>query len=206
VTFSACAEFDALANSAKLPRSKDHTAGTSPHRLHEDIGITMIRRVSLALLLLLFAPLGRADFNDGVVALMTGKYEEALKTFLPLAETSNHAFAQYFLARMYADGQGVPQDHKLAAEWYQKAAHQGVADAQYRLGSLYESGEGVPVDMEYAYGWYSVAAHLGNAKGSQAMEQAKSKLSGNEMVEAEKLSRDLINKYGKIPESTSRTQ
>ncbi len=164
-------------------------------------------KILLVVLVLLFAsPDSRADFNDGVVALMTGKYAEALQTFVPLAEASNHAFAQYFLARMYADGQGVPKDAKIAAQWYQKAAEQGVADAQYRLGALYEAGEGVPSDMEYAYGWYSVAAHLGNAKGVTATQQAKSKLSESEQVEAEKLSRDLINKFGKIPESTARSQ
>lgn len=166
----------------------------------------MTRILPLVLLLLVASPGARADFNDGVVALMTGKYAEALQTFVPLAEASNHAFAQYFLARMYAAGQGVPKDSKVAAGWYQKAAEQGVADAQYRLGALYETGDGVPGDMEYAYGWYSVAAHLGNAKGVDALQQAKGKLSKSEQVEAEKLSRDLIDKYGKVPESTARAQ
>jgi TPR repeat protein len=159
-----------------------------------------------ALVLVLLAAGARADFNDGVVALMTGKYEEALQTFVPLAETSNHAYAQYFLARMYTDGQGVERDAERAAEWYRKAAEQGVADAQYRLGELYENGEGVPGDMEYAYAWYSVAAHLGNAKGTQAMREAKAALSAPELVQADKLSRDLIKKYGVIPKSTARSQ
>lgn len=166
----------------------------------------MIRVAALALLLFALSPASRADFNDGVVALMTGKYEEALQTFVPLAETSKHAYARYFLGRMHEAGQGVPKDPKVAAQWYQKAAEQGVADAQYRLGLLYERGEGVPGDMEYAYGWYSVAAHLGNAKGTEALQQARGQLSGNELVEAEKLSRDLINKYGQVPESTARSQ
>lgn len=167
---------------------------------------TVYQPLALALLLLLAAPASRADFNDGVVALMAGKYAEALQTFVPLAETSNHAFAQYFLARMYAAGQGVEKDPKVAAQWYQKSAEQGVADAQYRLGAMYESGDGVPADMEYAYGWYSVAAHLGNAKGVDALASARDKLSDEEKVEAEKLSRDLIGKYGKVPESTARRQ
>ena len=166
----------------------------------------MTRVLITVLTALALAAPARADFNDGVVALMTGKYAEALQTFVPLAEASNHAYAQYFLARMYATGQGVEKDPKTAAEWYRKAAEQGVADAQYRLGALYESGDGVPGDMEYAYGWYSVAAHLGNAKGQEAFSKAKARLSADELVQADKLSRELIKKYGVVPESTARKQ
>ena len=53
----------------------------------------MRRFAPLLLLLALTAGTARADFNDGVVALMMGKYEQALQTFVPLAETSDHAFA-----------------------------------------------------------------------------------------------------------------
>jgi TPR repeat protein len=166
----------------------------------------MSRLVLLFVVLALPGAAARADFNDGVVALTMGKYAEALETFVPLAETSNHAYAQYFLGRMYASGQGVEPDQKAAAEWYRKAAEQGVADAQYRLGALYEKGEGVPRDMEYAYGWYSVAAHLDNAHGDEGLARARAQLSERELVEADKLSRELIKKYGVVPRSTARTQ
>ncbi len=164
------------------------------------------KRRLLAGLLLLVASHAHADFNDGVVALMAGKFDVALKVFVPLAETDNHAYAQYFLARMYERGEGVPQDRKTAAKWYRKAAEKGVNDAQFRLASMYESGEGVPKDMEYAYGWYSVAAHLGSAKAAPALERTKSQMREDEFVEADKLSRDLITKYGTVPDSTSRSQ
>ncbi len=160
----------------------------------------------IAGLLLLVASHAYADFNDGVVALMAGKFETALKVFVPLAETNNHAYAQYFLARMYERGEGVPQDRKAAAKWYRKAAEQGVNDAQFHLATMYENGDGVPKDMEYAYGWYSVAAHLGSAKAGPALEHTKNQLRGDELVEADKLSRELITKYGTVPESTSRAQ
>ena len=161
--------------------------------------------VALALFLTLSAS-AHADFNDGVVAMMTGHYDQALETFVPLAEGSDHAYAQYFLARMYAAGQGVEQDFERAAKWYREAAEKGVGDAQFRLGRLYETGEGVPGDVEYAFGWYSVAAHLGHAKGAEALKTAASKLSDKELFEAKKLARELINKYGVVPKSTARTQ
>ena len=40
------------------------------------------------------------------------------------------SFAQYNLGRMYYEGDGVSQDYKKAAEWYNKAAIQGNSYAQ----------------------------------------------------------------------------
>ena len=164
------------------------------------------KRLSAALLLLAASCAARADFNDGVVAFMTGKFETALQVFVPLAESSNHAYAQYFLARMYETGQGVTEDMKIAAKWYRKAAQQGIGDAQLHLAMMYEHGQGVPKDFEYAYGWYSVAAHLGNTKAPPALERVKAQLGEQELLEADKLSRDLIAQYGVTPASTARSQ
>ena len=50
--------------------------------------------------------------------------------------------AQCALGKMYASGEGVPQDYDQAAAWFQKAAEQGNAQAQTLLGSMYASGEG----------------------------------------------------------------
>lgn len=160
----------------------------------------------LAALLLLVSYAAHADFNEGVVALMAGKFEAALKIFVPLAETDKHAYAQYFLARMYEQGEGVAQDRRVAAKWYRKAAEKGVNDAQFRLAAMYESGEGAPRDMEYAYGWYSVAAHLGSVKAGPALVRTKALMRDEEWVQADKLAHDLIAKYGGVPEQTSRAQ
>ena len=160
----------------------------------------------LAVLLVLVSFAAHADFNDGVVALMAGKFDTALKVFVPLAETSRHAYAQYFLARMYERGEGVAQDVKVAAKWYRKAAEGGVTDAQFRLAAMYESGQGVPQDREYAYGWYSVAEHLGSTKAGPAMARTKAQMRDDEWVQANKLARELITKYGVVPETTSRSQ
>jgi len=163
-------------------------------------------RCLLAVLLSLGIGGARADFNDGVLALMTGDNDKALQTFVPLAETSDHAYAQYFLGRMYAEGRGVEANPEEAAKWFRKAAEKGVQDAQFRLGGCYERGQGVPKDMEYAYGWYSVSAHIGNPKAAAAMKEAAAKLSEEEMKSAQELSREMIQKYGEVPKETSRTQ
>ena len=165
-----------------------------------------LARCLLAALLSLGVGSARADFNDGVLALMTGDNDKALQTFVPLAETSDHAYAQYFLGRMYAEGRGVETNHDEAAKWFRKAAEKGVQDAQFRLGGCYENGQGVPKDMEYAYGWYSVSAHIGNPKAAAVMKEAAGKLLAAEMKSAQDLSKEMIQKYGTVPKETSRVE
>lgn len=147
-----------------------------------------------------------ADFNDGVAAMLAGDNGKALETFLPLAETSDHAYAQYFLGRMYADGRGVDKSPEEAAKWYRKAAEKGVQEAQFRLAEQYELGNGVPRDLEYAFGWYGVAAHLGNARAAAARDAAAGKLSPAALKEAQALAADLVAKYGRTPRDTSVSQ
>jgi TPR repeat protein len=60
--------------------------------------------------------------------------ELALDWFRKAAE-QGHAGAQDNLGLRYEHGQGVEQDHGIAAHWYRKAAEQGFAGAQYHLAS-----------------------------------------------------------------------
>ncbi len=74
------------------------------------------------------------------------------------------AGAQFALADNYAEGRVTARDLNAAAEWYGKAAAQGLAPAQYRLGSLYEKGIGVPRDLSKAHSLYQSAAEQGNIR------------------------------------------
>lgn len=58
--------------------------------------------------------------------------------------------AQYNLASMYGQGNGMPKDMVKAVEWYQKAAAQNHSGAQSSLGEMYAKGEGVQKDIEKA--------------------------------------------------------
>jgi localization factor PodJL len=76
-----------------------------------------------------------------------------------------NAKAQFELASRYAEGRGgLPRDLKAAAQWYEKAAVQGLASAQYRLGSQYEKSIGVTRDTAQAKVWYQKAAEQGNIR------------------------------------------
>lgn len=77
---------------------------------------------------------------------------------------SGDAEAQNNLGLLYANGEGVAQDIKQAAEWYRKAAAQGHAEAQVKLGMMYDLGYGVAQDYKQALEWIRKAAVQGHAK------------------------------------------
>jgi hypothetical protein len=80
-------------------------------------------------------------------------YEEAFR-LLTLAGTSRSVVN---LARMYAEGFGIPKDLAEAIRLY-KTVGQSEFHAQLELGRIYSRGLGVPVDHAEALRWYSAAA------------------------------------------------
>ena len=58
-------------------------------------------------------------------------------------------------------GNGVPQDSKMAAHWYEKAAGLGNPAAQNQIGYFYQAGIGVQQDSKRAFHWYQLAAASG---------------------------------------------
>ncbi len=83
---------------------------------------------------------------------------------LRLAAAKGDASAQFEVASRLAEGKGLDQDLKEAAEWYHRSAASGFAMAQFRLGTLYERGLGVRRDAARAQSWYERAAAQGNVK------------------------------------------
>ena len=117
---------------------------------------------SILMMCLLTAASVWADYQAGVDAYERGDYKTALQELHPLAEGGNPK-AQFHLGRMYARGNGVPQDDEGAVKWFRKAAEQGDADAQFLLGLTYEI-EGSPIkDYKEAVKWFRKAAEQGNA-------------------------------------------
>lgn len=78
------------------------------------------------------------------------------------AEHGN-ALAQAKLASLYLLARdGVEKDDKLAADWMEKAAKQGLVEAQVVMGALYDRGLGVVADRDKATQWYEKAAAQGH--------------------------------------------
>ena len=161
----------------------------------------------VCLLMLMAAGTARADFNDGVVAYIAGDYENAYNTMISIAKTDEkNALAQYYLGMMYLKGQGVEKNYEEAGKWFRKGAENRLPQAQYRLAELYTEGEGVPRDFEFAYIWYSVGAAHQHKLSQNAVEKARTKLSKNELAEADKMVAEFIEKYGPTKEDAAQTQ
>jgi len=99
-------------------------------------------------------------FKHSYKAYVRGNYTDALREFRHLAE-QGHGKSQYYLATMYANGEGVPQDVSEASKWYFHAAENDIPEAQHTLGIMYTYGSVVARDLSEAAAWFTRAAHTG---------------------------------------------
>jgi TPR repeat protein len=119
--------------------------------------------LGLCALVALPQPLRADAFLDGARAAIAGDYATAFGHWLPLAEGGD-ADAQYNLGNLYDRGLGRAEDDAAAAEWYRRAAGQGVVEAMVNLGLIHELGRaGVARDPAEAARWYEEAGAAGNA-------------------------------------------
>jgi uncharacterized protein len=96
--------------------------------------------------------------------LLVGQLAEAAMpdiTALQSAAKSGYVPQQIELAAAYFTGNGVTQDAKLAAYWYQRAAESGDPEAENEIGFFYQAGIGVPTDPIRAVHWYQLATASG---------------------------------------------
>jgi TPR repeat protein len=126
-------------------------------------------------------PVGQSSlqaFRAGTELLKSGDTDKAV-TALRYAADQGHTMAQWKLARMYADGEGVKRDHTQAFEFFSRIANEQaevspwtqqarfVANAYVSLGHYYLTGiPNSPVnrDVSRAYGLISYAAsYFGDA-------------------------------------------
>jgi chromosome segregation ATPase len=110
--------------------------------------------------------------------------------------TDGDAEAQYFVARIYANGMdNVPVDYREAATWYQRAADQGYSEAKQELGYLYEQGLGVEKDPLLALNLQREASGLG-----EELDYAW------KVAEAERLQADLSRQLEAANDSLQRSR
>src|SRR5512139_542301 len=105
--------------------------------------------------------------KTGVDAWQAGRYDDAVRAWLPLAERGDPD-AQFNLGQAYKLGRGVPTDLKLAQGWYEKAAQQGHEQAQANLGLiLFQNGA-----REAAMPWIRKAADHGDPRAQYVLGTA----------------------------------
>lgn len=65
----------------------------------------------------------------------------------------------------------VEKENVAAANWYRKAAEQGLSDAQFRLAGCYIFGKGVGKDGKEAVRWLRKAAAQGHSKSQEFLRR-----------------------------------
>lgn len=119
----------------------------------------------------------------------------SLQLLEPLA-AQGYAVAQFNLGVLHDTGRGVWQDHKLAAQWYRKAAKQGHAAAQFNLGGLYYEGQGVPKDLVRASIWFTLAAIAGYDGATRNRNSVATLLTADQIATVQQMARACrLNQY-----------
>ena len=84
-------------------------------------------------------------------------------------------------------------DYATALQEWRPLAERGDAEAQFNLGLMYARGHGVAQDYITAHVWFNIAASNGNTKASENRDIVASKLSGDALIEAQRLARQCLN-------------
>ena len=80
------------------------------------------------------------------------------------AAQGGHPRAQYDLALMYQNGQGVKSDLKQSSYWLNQSAQKGEPEAQYLLSQFYHQGTLGRPDIKRALHWGTEAAKRGHVE------------------------------------------
>lgn len=90
------------------------------------------------------------------------QYKQAIPLLKADANNGN-AQAQFYLGKLYADGNILKKDEDEALIWYRKSARQNNGDAQYSIAQAYFYGHlGLEKDRKKAFDLYEKSAKSGN--------------------------------------------
>ncbi len=100
--------------------------------------------------------------DDPYLAFDQGRYLTALELAQKLVEKGD-ARAHTLIARIHAEGLGVPKNEGLAAQWYKRSAELGDIDGVFAYGVILAEGRGVKKDRDGAAQMFERAAKTGHA-------------------------------------------
>jgi hypothetical protein len=129
------------------------------------------------------------QYQDGVKAIEQRDFALALNILRPLAE-NGYTHAQWSLAWLYTNGQGVVQDFTKASKWFRLAAEQGHAGAQAGLGMAYSDGRGFNRDLIKALMWQSLGALSGNPFMVDGRDRLAQSMTPQQIAQAQQMARD----------------
>lgn len=96
----------------------------------------------------------------GYAAFKAGDVDEGVAIFRAEADKGDPA-AQFAMAILHQEGQGLEQSPAKAVEWYTKAAEQGHMPSQFNLGTLLLND---PSQAAQGIGWIEEAARAGSGR------------------------------------------
>ena len=101
-----------------------------------------------------------------------------------MAAENGHVPSQTMLAKCYFYGgrdsfqhtmttreRATIETHKLALEWWTKAAHSGCSEAMFKLGLSYQYGDGCEADKKKALDLYKKAYEAGSGDAAAALSR-----------------------------------
>lgn len=96
--------------------------------------------------------------------------DRAREMFAYAASYFRDSEAQYYLARLYLDGDGAPRDPRQAARWFGLSAQKGQCQSQAMLGAMLFAGDHVPRQAARGLMWLTLAKD--SAKDGVGTDQA----------------------------------
>ena len=109
---------------------------------------------------------GLKEYDLAMKYLSEQNFKAALKP-LQVAAENNISNAQYNLALMYYQGDGVKQDIKKSAEWLEKAAKNGHERAIANIGRIYMQ----LMDFNKARYWLEINAKNGDKEAEMLLRE-----------------------------------
>ena len=94
------------------------------------------------------------------------------------------------MAKIFEDGDLLPQDNEAAIRRYGASANAGNSEAQYLLGLKYGSGSGHPKNDIEAYAWLNLAAASGYKDAVQRRDELSKSMTADQVLDAQKVARE----------------
>jgi len=112
-----------------------------------------------------------AEVRTGVQAYRDKAFDRAYTLLRPWGEKGDRE-AQYYLGRMYENGEGRDENKEQAVKWYRASAEGGFARAQYKVAAGYLYGYGpVKKDEAKAREWLIKAAEGGYRRAQRILAE-----------------------------------
>lgn len=93
--------------------------------------------------------------------------------------------AQFALAVLFYEGNGMMSDMGKAQKWMRKSAQQNHNQAQYNLGIMLANGQGSNADLVEAYAWLKISSENGYSAADESVKQLREELSSSEKKTAD---------------------